>query len=209
MIFCFGDLSMKNEHNTKGNEIIIRTATVDDAQSLLDIYGYYVENSSLSFEYAVPTVEEFRSRIASTLEFYPYLVAQSGDGEVIGYAYASCLNPRAAYSWNAVLSIYLKKDARRCGIGRRLYTKLEELLVAQGFVKSIVHLTLPVDEYSDFNSKQFHEHMGFRLVGQLDNTGYKFGRWYSIIYMDKQIAEPRVPVAMPRPFDEIRAEFDL
>ena len=136
---------MKNENEIK-EDIIIRAATVEDAESLLDIYGYYVENSSLSFEYNVPSVEKFKKRIKDTLGFYPYLVAQSQGGEVIGYAYASAINPRPAYSWNAVLSIYLNKDRRRAGIGRQLYTKIEEILKAQGFVKSIVHLTLPVDE---------------------------------------------------------------
>ena len=199
---------MKNENEIKEG-IIIRAATVDDAESLLNIYGYYVENSSLSFEYSVPSVEEFKKRIKDTLRFYPYLVVQTHDGEVIGYAYASALNTRPAYSWNAVLSIYLNKDRRRAGIGRQLYTKMEEILKAQGFVKSIVHLTLPVDEYSDYNSKQFHEHMGFELVGQLDNTGYKFGRWYSIIYMDKQIATPLDNMPMPCSFDEVRKDFGL
>ena len=131
------------------------------------------------------------------------------DGEIVGYAYASPINPRPAYSWNAVLSIYVKKDMRRSGIGRRLYTALEEILKAQNFVKSIVHLTLPVDSYSDHNSLQFHERMGFSFVGQLDNTGYKFGRWYHVVYMDKQIAKPLDNMPDVLPFCEVRERFGL
>ena len=66
-------------------DIRIRSAAVEDAESLLEIYAYYVSNTAISFECEVPSVEEFRKRIARTLEKYPYLVAEE-DGAVRGYA---------------------------------------------------------------------------------------------------------------------------
>ena len=189
-------------------EITIRTVTIDDAQALLDIYAYYVKNSSLTFEYEVPTIEEFKNRITHTLEIYPYLVAQSGD-EIIGYAYAGRFHTRDAYAWDVEMSIYLKKNIRRQGIGKRLYSLLEEILKEQNIIKTLAHITLPVDEYSDFNSMQFHERMGYHLVGQFDHIGYKFGRWYSTIYMDKMIGVPLDDMPAIRSFHEVRANFGL
>lgn len=76
-------------------EVIIRSATVNDAKDLLAIYAHYVTNTAISFEYDVPTVEEFANRIAKTLQKYPYLVAVV-DGKIVGYAYAAPLKTRAA-----------------------------------------------------------------------------------------------------------------
>lgn len=188
--------------------ITIRTASVNDANDLLDIYSYYVKNTAVTFEYEVPTLEEFQNRICHILEQYPYLVAESEEG-IVGYAYAGKYHPRAAFAWSAELAIYLKKDIRQTGIGRMLYTRLEEILKEQGVVKTIAHITMPIDEYSDFNSMQFHEKMGYRLVGKFENIGYKFGRWYSTIWMDKMIGTPREDMKDVKTFEEVRGKFKL
>lgn len=188
--------------------VTIRTANVDDANDLLEIYRYYVEKTAVTFEYDVPTLEEFQKRISHTLEKYPYLVAESQE-EILGYAYAGRYHPRAAFSWSAEMAIYLKKDIRQKGIGRKLYTRLEEILKEQGVVKTIAHITMPIDEYSDFNSRQFHEKMGYRITGKFENIGYKFGRWYSTIWMDKMIGELRENMVDVKLFEEVREQFGL
>lgn len=188
--------------------VTIRTANVDDVNDLLEIYRYYVEKTAVTFEYDVPTLEEFQKRISHTLEKYPYLVAESQE-EILGYAYAGRYHPRAAFSWSAEMAIYLKKDIRQKGIGRKLYTRLEEILKEQGVVKTIAHITMPIDEYSDFNSRQFHEKMGYRITGKFENIGYKFGRWYSTIWMDKMIGELRENVVDVKLFEEVREQFGL
>lgn len=188
--------------------VTIRTASVDDANDLLEIYRYYVEKTAVTFEYDVPTLEEFQNRIFHTLEKYPYLVAESQEG-ILGYAYAGRYHPRAAFSWSAEMAIYLKKDIRQKGIGRNLYTRLEEILKEQGVVKTIAHITMPIDEYSDFNSRQFHEKMGYRITGKFENIGYKFGRWYSTIWMDKMIGELRENMVDVKLFEEVREQFGL
>ena len=180
----------------------IRVAKIEDAQALLDIYAYYVEHSALTFEYEVPSLEEFQGRIKHVLEHYPYLVAEADD-EIIGYAYAGRFHPRAAYAWNAEMTIYLKQNMRRCGVGRKLYSALEEILKEQGIVKTIAIITLPIDEYSDFNSMQFHERMGYHLAGRMDYCGHKFGRWYSIIYMDKIVGIPAEEMCKIKDFGEL------
>ena len=74
----------------------------------------------------------------------------------------------------------------------------------KGVVKTIAHITMPIDEFSDFNSMQFHEKMGYKLVGKFENIGYKFGRWYSTIWMDKMIGTPKENMQEIKSFDEVR-----
>lgn len=92
--------------------IEIRTATINDAPRLLEIYGYYVRETAISFEYEVPSVEEFQERVERTLARYPYLVLEE-DGRVLGYAYASPFKARAAYDWSCELSIWTRTVSKR------------------------------------------------------------------------------------------------
>lgn len=189
-------------------DIKIRTATIEDAEKLLEIYKYYIKETAVTFEYEVPSVEEFQNRIRNVLEHYPYLVAEA-DGEIIGYSYAGQFHPRAAYAWNAEMTIYLKHGIQRNGVGRQLYTMMENILREQGLLNLISVITKPVDEYSDFNSVQFHEKMGYILEGELKNSGYKFNRWYTTYYMVKTIGTPQEEMLPIRDFDEVREKFGL
>ena len=83
---------------SKAEKGIIRVATVEDAAQLLEIYRPYVEQTAITFEYEVPSVEEFRHRIATVLARYPYLVYEQ-DGKIFGYAYVGPFHERAAYDW--------------------------------------------------------------------------------------------------------------
>ncbi|MBQ7595612.1 MAG: GNAT family N-acetyltransferase [Clostridia bacterium] len=168
----------------------IRKATPDDSGRLLEIYSYYVKNTAISFEYDVPSAEEFRNRIENTLKKYPYLVAEE-NGVIQGYAYAKDFVGRAAYSRSCELTIYLDKDAKKRGCGRRLYEALEKELKDMGILNLYACIGDPVteDEYLTKNSEQFHEHLGFKKVGVFHKCGYKFNRWYNMIWMEKIIGE--------------------
>lgn len=189
------------------NAIAIRTATPDDAPRLLEIYAPYVQNTAITFEWEVPTLEEFRSRIENTLKTYPYLVAEC-DGEIIGYTYASRFAARAAYEWVIETSIYVDGTRRRSGVGRALYEALEEALGAMGVTNMVARIGSPRtddDPYLTTNSAEFHVHMGYRLVGRFHKCGYKFDRWYDSIMMEKVIAEhPDKPVPI-KPYNDVRA----
>ena len=170
----------------------VRTAKPDDARRLLEIYAYYVKNTAITFEYDVPVPEKFRSRIEHTLERYPYLVLED-NGVIQGYTYAGAFVGRAAYSHSAEVSIYLDHDARGRGYGRRLYEALEQGLRDRGILNLYACIGDPVteDEYLTRNSEQFHQHLGFTKVGTFHLCGYKFGRWYNMIWMEKIIGEHR------------------
>ena len=108
---------MLRENLVKEENVVIRVAAVEDAEKLLQIYAPYVINTAITFEYEVPTVQEFRKRICHVLKRYPYLVAEK-NGELLGFAYASAFHERAAYDWAVETSIYICMNRRKMGIGR-------------------------------------------------------------------------------------------
>lgn len=172
------------------NDIQIRIAKIEDAEVLLEIYRPYVEKTAISFEYDVPTLKEFEERMKKTLKKYPYLVAEN-NGEVIGYAYAGPFIGRAAYGWGIETTIYIREDKKKCGAGKKLYEALEKILKAQNILNMNACIGYPdeEDEYLNKNSVEFHAHLGFKMVGEFHKCGYKFGRWYNMVWMEKIIGE--------------------
>ena len=159
----------------------IRFAKPSDARSLLDIYAPYVENTAITFEYEVPTIEDFATRIAKTLEKYPYLVAEE-DGVVVGYAYASTYYARAAYDWAVELSVYVSQDARGQGVGTRLYDALEDLLEQMGYIHFLACISLPNEA-----SLALHRKRGYQQVAHFPKIGYKFNCWHDIVWLQKSL----------------------
>ena len=170
--------------------MIIRSAAVSDAAALLSIYAHYVEKTAVTFEYTVPTEQEFARRIEETLKKYPYLALEEG-GAIQGYAYAGTFKGRAAYDWAVETTIYLRPDARGRGYGRALYAALEDALRAQGILNcyACIAFTDREDETLSQDSPRFHERMGYRLCGAFRQCGYKFGRWYDMIWMEKMLGD--------------------
>ncbi len=172
-------------------DVKIRVATVDDAQDILNIYRYYILNTAITFECSVPTVESFRKRVERILEKYPYYVAIC-DKKIVGYTYAGAFSEREAYRFCAELSIYLDKKYKKRGIGKHLYQKLIGALKEKGIKNIYAKSAVPVekeDEYLDFNSVNYHKHLGFKQVGKFTQCGYKFNRWYNIVVLEKVIRE--------------------
>lgn len=169
----------------------IRIANVNDAEAIRKIYAPYVLETAVSFEYHVPTIEEFKNRIQNTLVKYPYLVLED-NGEIVGYAYAGTFhNTREAYRHSVELSIYIDQKCRKKGYGKLLYFKLQELLLKQNIYSVHACIASPDGEDSHLtkDSELFHSRMGFELVGKHYKCGYKFGKWYSVIWMDKNLVE--------------------
>ena len=158
---------------------MIRIATEADVPAILEIYAPYVTDTTITFEYTVPTMEEFRARFLSVTRDFPWLVWEE-QGQILGYAYACRPFERAAYAWCAEPSIYLKPDAQGKGIGRKLYLALEELLKRQGY-----RVLLALITGENTGSLSFHEKLGYTFAGELKGCGYKFGRWLSVFWMEK------------------------
>ena len=184
--------------------VTIRPVLPEDAPALLAIYAPYVEKTAVTFEYDVPSLQEFAGRVRHTLARYPYLAAQSED-RLLGYAYAGPFHPRPAYQWAAEGSIYVAEDARGAGVGGALYRALEKILTAQGILNLNACIAVPATEHDPRltnNSAEFHAHLGYQLVGRFHRCGYKFDRWYDMIWMEKLLGEhpeyPREVVPFPQ-----------
>ena len=169
---------------------VVRDASMADAERILEIYDHYVTNTAITFEYETPSIESFKARMARTMSRYPYLVI-ARDDIVQGYAYAGPFVGRAAYDWSCETTIYLHRDARKSGMGRRIYEALEAKLRDMGIRNLYACIGCPEveDEYLTTNSADFHAHMGFVEAGRFHKCGYKFGRWYDMIWMEKIIGE--------------------
>lgn len=158
----------------------IRFAVPGDSAGLLKIYAQYMD-TPVTFEYDLPSVEEFSKRIAEIMETYPYLVCET-DGEIIGFAYAHRHKEREAYQWNAELSVYLDKSHTSKGLGRRLYGMLIEILKFQGVQTVYGVVAIPNER-----SEKLHMSMGFRKAGIYHKTGYKGGQWHDVALFEKKI----------------------
>lgn len=155
-----------------------RLAKKADAQRLLEIYRPYVERTAVTFEYEVPTLEEFENRIEKIGSQFPYLLAIE-NGKIIGYAYAGAYRERAAYDWVVELSIYLDEKERQHGAGSALYQKLLTSLAALNYQRAYACITYPNPA-----SVAFHEKFGFQQIGLFPKAGYKFEQWYGIVWLE-------------------------
>ena len=191
------------------DNITLRIASPADAEALLQIYAPYVRETAITFEYEVPSPGEFQSRIRRTLEKYPYLIAER-ECRCVGYAYAGAFHARAAYDWAVETSVYVERGLRRQGVGRRLYTALEEVLTLQNILNLNACIAYPAeaDSYLTRDSAEFHQRLGYQLAGRFHQCGYKFGRWYDMIWMEKLLGPHSSPQPPVRPFPEIREAAD-
>lgn len=189
----------------------IRIATVEDARFIQKIYKPYVEKTAVTFEYDVPGIDNFRSRISNTLEEYPYLVATEHE-EIIGYAYASSFHSRAAYKHAAEISIYIDENWHKKGVGKQLYQELEQILTGQNVFILYAWITTTerkIDENLTNASLCFHNKMGYSPVGKHNLCGYKFNKWYSVVCMEKLIASrPDCPDAFV-PFSRLNKQSGM
>lgn len=172
---------------------MLRFAREGDIPQMLAIYALYVEETTWSFEYRVPTQEEFLRRFREITLQFPWLVWEEG-GQVLGYAYGSApFGEREAYAWCAESSIYLRTDTRGRGLGRKLYTALEEVLKYQGYQ---ILYALVVSENE--GSLAFHRRLGYRLRAEFPRCGYKLDRWVGVLWYEKMLNFVESPSNFPK-----------
>lgn len=170
---------------------MIRPATISDVSHMLAIYAPYVETTTYSFEYSVPTLEVFTNRFLKYTKQLPWLVWEE-DGIVLGYAYGSLPFERAAYAWCAEVSIYLAPQAHGRGIGRKLYTALEQIMWKQGYRTIYALITS-----ENTGSLAFHKKVGYCFCAEFPRCGIKFGRWLGVTWMEKRSNLVEIPSRPP------------
>ena len=162
-----------------------------DAAGILAVYAPYIRKTAVTFETEVPAPDAFTARVAGICADFPYLVLEV-DGELAGYAYAHRQAERAAYAWNAELSIYLAGKWRGRGLGAPLYRLLERLLTMQGYVNLYGVITA-----SNAGSIRLHEKLGYRQTGLHEKTGWKFGQWHDVAWLHKLVREGEPGTILP------------
>ena len=170
---------------------MIRIALESDIPAMLAIYGPFVAHTTVSFEYDIPSEAIFLQRFREITAQFPWLVWEE-EGKVLGYAYAAKPFERAGYAWCAEPSIYLHADARRRGIGQKLYAALEAILEKQGYC--VLYALITGENRASLG---FHEKCGYKTVMELPECGRKFGRWLSLIWMEKRLKISENPSDFP------------
>ena len=173
---------------------MIRIAAEADAAAILSIYAPYILNSTATFEYDVPSCEAFLQRFRTVTAQFPWLVWEE-NGEILGYAYASAPYTRAAFSWCAEPSIYLKPEAQGRGIGKKLYAALEAILDTQGY--QVLYALITAENEP---SLRFHEKLGYARCACFADCGFKFGRWLGLVWMEKRQNSVEIPSNTPTPW---------
>ncbi len=175
----------------------IRPVCAEDAAAILEIYAPYVRETTISFEYEVPALEEFTQRIRDISALHPYLVWEE-NGRIFGYAYAHPYAPRPAYQWGAELTIYLRQGITRRGMGSKLYGALFDLLRLQGV--RTVYGCITAENHP---SVAMHRALGFAEGGLFRNAGYKCGRWLDVLWLEKSLGAYDAPAPfLPFPMVE-------
>lgn len=162
----------------------LRDATERDIPDMREIYNHYVANSTVTFDEEPITLKQLRRKFADAQKLgYPWLVAESPSGQVLGYAYVLPWKPKAAYRFTVENSIYLRAAATGKGLGRSLMAELLPRAKKAG-VKEVVAVI--ADKGAEASIK-LHRDFGFTEIGHMGKVGFKFGRWLGTYLMQKSL----------------------
>jgi len=153
---------------------MIRPLDIKDAKQLLDIYNYYVLNTTVTFDIEALTLEDFKDKLNIIKKKYPFIIFEENN-KILGYAYGSKFRPKPAYNYVVESTVYVKHTARGKQIGTKLYTELLKQLKNTNLHTVLGVLTIPNDA-----SIKLHEKFGFEQVANLREVGFKFGEWQHV-----------------------------
>lgn len=165
-------------------DFLIRATETRDLPTITAIYGESVLIGTASYEIEPPSIEEMMRRWRELVgNGYPHLVAVRGE-EVRGYAYAGPYRPRPGYRFMVEDSIYVAPAAQGAGIGRALLGELIKICEAKGFRQMVAVIGGGTEHPS---SVGLHRALGFREVGLIEGSGFKFGRWIDTMFMQRSL----------------------
>ena len=158
----------------------IRPATATDAATCADIYRPFVTDNWVSFELDAPDEAKMAERIATYGASHAWLIAETADGAIAGYAYASPHRTRAAYATSIDVAVYVDPAFARQGVGRALYEALFPMMKDKGFHAAFAGIALPND-----GSIGLHEAAGFTFIGIYREVGWKMDGWRDVGWWQK------------------------
>lgn len=159
-------------------EIQIRPYQIKDTQAILDIINHNILHSTALYDYAVRSYEQQKSLLEEKIsKNFPVIVAEL-DGQVAGFGMYGEFRFREAYKFTVEHSVYVNQNFHGKGIGKAL---LQELIALAK--KQKLHTMIAVIDAENQGSVAFHEQFGFKTVGIIKESGYKFDRWLDSVFM--------------------------
>lgn len=166
----------------------LRDARPADLPYIQEIYNHYVANSTVTFDEQPWTLASLKKKFAHLQKLgYPFLVAESPRGQILGFAYVYPWKEKAAYRYTVENSIYLAPAATGRGLGRALLGTLLERAEEAG-VREVVAV---IADQGAEGSMRLHESFGFTQTGSMGKIGFKFERWLGIVLMQKSLRPRR------------------
>ena len=164
-------------------DILIRPSEQGDVAAIAAIYAWNVRHGSGTFELEAPDEADIARRRDDVLaKGLPWLVAERG-GRVAGYAHANPFRPRKAYRFCLEDSIYLAPDAHGQGLGRPLLAEL----IAQCEARGARQMLAVIGDSDNRASIGLHRALGFKPVGLIAASGWKFERWLDVVIMQREL----------------------
>ena len=156
----------------------IRPYKTEDTQAILEIINHNILYSTSLYDYSVRTIEQQKAILEEKIKKgFPVIVAEK-EGEILGFGMYSEFRFREAYQFTVEHSVYVAANHLGKGIGKSLLSELIVLAKAQK-----LHTMIGVIDSENQNSIAFHEQFGFKIVGVVKESGYKFDRWLDSVFM--------------------------
>lgn len=159
-------------------EVQIRPFEIKDTQSILDIINYNILNSTALYDYKTRDFETQKTILEDKInKGFPVFVAEC-NGKLVGFGMYSEFRFREAYKFTVEHSVYVSPNEMGKGIGKMIMAHLIIQAKAQG-----LHTMIGVIDSENKSSIIFHEQFGFKSVGIIKESGYKFDRWLDSVFM--------------------------
>ena len=158
--------------------LLLRPYKSEDTPAILNIINYNILHSTALYDYNIRTFEQQQNILEEKInKNFPVIVAE-WKGEVVGFGMFGEFRFREAYRFTVEHSVYVNKDFHGKGIGKLL---LQELITLAR--KQKLHTMIAVIDSENQNSIEFHEKFGFKTVGIIKESGFKFDRWLDSVFM--------------------------
>ncbi len=159
--------------------LTIRPATASDINRITEIYNEAILNTTATFDTETKTESDRMEWFRAHDEQHPVIVAEN-EGRVIGYASLTRWSDRCAYDGTAEVSVYVDRNHRGGGVGK----KLLEVLTGEGEKAGLHNLISRISE-GNLSSIHIHEIFGFTHIGVMKEAGKKFGEFLDVHMMQK------------------------
>ena len=171
--------------------VLVRLATLDDAEPVRTIYNREVTGSTVTFDLVPRSLDDQRAWLAAHAGAHPALVAVRED-EVVGFGSLSPYRDRPAYATTVEDSVYVDPASQGQGVGRLILDELVRLAGLHGFHSVMARV---VGDHQA--SIALHRACGFELVGVEREVGRKFGRWLDVVLLQNLLTLPNVAGSRP------------